>query len=239
MRKSTTNKITAILTTIPARENILSEVIGSIYNQVGSIRIIFNGYSKVPDWVESKPKVKAWVDASNKDTDCAKWKVAPEEGYVFSIDDDILYPKDYVSTLIEKIEQYSRECVVTVHGSYFKIPFLDFRKSKRCIHFTAESMKDVEVDLPGSATLAYHVDTIKPRFEDFFAPSRSDIWFSALCHKKKIPIICIARKKNWLKLIPTKGLSIWRRTRIDKDFLQKNTEYVAKYIIPYKELDKC
>lgn len=224
---------TAILTTIPTRRSILPMVISSIYDQVDSIRIVFNGYSRIPKWVRSKSKIKAFVDTSNQYSDCAKWKVVPEEGYIFSIDDDIRYPKDYVSVLIKKIEQYNRERVITVHGSYFKIPFLGFRKSKRCVHFNCYLDEDIQVDMIGTGTLAYHTDTIKPQFEDFLAPGRSDIWFSARCYREGVPITCIAREKNWLVGIPTKDLSLWDKTRVDKNFLAENTEYVTKYILPY------
>jgi len=232
------DKITAIMTTIPSREKALLKVIDSIYDQVNSIRIVFNGYAQTPDWVKGMPKVISCVDPSNKYSDCAKWRIAPDEGYVFSIDDDIYYPEDYVSVLIKKIEEYDRRKVVTVHGSYFKLPFLDFRKSKRCSLFSSELDRDVQVNMVGSGTLGYHTDTIKPRFSDFISPGRSDIWFSALCYKKCIPIVCIARKEGWLRAIPTEGLSIWDRTRTDRDFLNKNTEYVARYIIPYIEKKK-
>jgi len=229
------DEVTAIMTTIPSRGKALLEVIDSIYDQVDSIRVVFNGYTRAPEWTKRMSKVVSYVDSSNKYSDCAKWRIAPDKGYVFSVDDDIYYPKDYVSVLIEKIEEYDRKKVVTVHGSYFKLPFLDFRKSKRCFHFSSKLDEDVQVNLVGSGTLGYHTDTIKPKFSDFISPGRSDIWFSALCYKKHVPIVCIAREEGWLRPVPVEGPSIWDRTRMDKDFLDKNTEYVARYIIPYVE----
>ena len=224
------------MTTIPERENVLLTVIDSVYDQVDFIKIVFNKYEKIPSWVKSKSKIKASLDTSNRYSDCAKWRVAPRKGYVFSIDDDILYPKNYVAVLIKKLETYKRKSVVTVHGAYFQLPFCDFATDKKNYNFANARHKDTRVDIMGSGTLAYHTDTIKPKFEDFLSPNRSDIWFSSICHKKKIPIICVAREKGWLRPLKTKGLTIWDRTKQDDSFRRKNTEYVTKYILPF--LDK-
>lgn len=230
------DRITAIMTTIPIRANVLLKVIDSVYDQMDSIKIVFNKYEKIPAWVKSKSKIVAFLDTSNKYSDCAKWKIAPKKGYVFSIDDDIFYPKNYVSTLIKKLEEYDRKSVVTVHGAYFRLPFCDFRADKKNYAFANGRDKDTRVDIMGSGTLAYHTDTIRPKFKDFLSPNRSDIWFSSICHRKKIPIICVARDKGWLKGLRTKGPRIWDLTKYNEDFRKKNTEYVKKYILPF--LDK-
>ena len=221
------------MTTIPERENILSRVLSQIYNQVSSIRIVFNKYKEVPRWVVGKSKIIPFLDPSNKHSDCAKWKVPPKKGYVFSIDDDILYPKSYIETLISKIEEYSRTSVVTVHGARFKFPFCDFVADRKVYHFNNAKLQDSSVNMVGSGTLAYHTDTLLPRFRDFHSPNRSDIWFSALCYRKAVPIMCIARKKGWLKPIRTKGPKIWDTTKFDDDFMKVNTECVKRHILPF------
>jgi hypothetical protein len=233
------DKITAIMTTIPIRAEVFQKAINSIYKQVDSLRIVFNKYEEIPIWIKDIPKISTFLDTSNKYSDCAKWRYAPEKGYVFSIDDDIRYPRDYISVLVKKLEEYNRKCVVTVHGAYFRLPFTDFVTDKKNYSFVSACEKDVRVDIMGSGTLAYHTDTIRPKFKDFLVPNRSDIWFSSMCHKKKIPIICVARKRKWLRALPTEGETIWDMTKCDDNFRRKNTEYVAEYIIPYLERVEC
>ncbi|GAG82865.1 unnamed protein product, partial [marine sediment metagenome] len=135
-------------------------------------------------------------------------------------------------TMINKIEQYNRKAVLTVHGSFFKLPFIGFRESKRSFHFMQELRKDVRVPMIGTGTLAFHTDTIKPKFENIL-PSRSDIWFSALCLKQNIPMMCIARRKAWLKPLATDNDTIWNKTMADKEFLDRNSELITEHIIPY------
>lgn len=38
-----------------------------------------------------------------------------KSSYVFTVDDDIIYPKDYVRRMITKVEEYGRKAVVGVH----------------------------------------------------------------------------------------------------------------------------
>ena len=239
-------KITALITTIPSRKDVVLRVIDSIYDQVDEIRIVFNGYKDMPDWVfyenlprwpHGGPKIISYLDPSNQYTDCAKWQYVPENGYVFSIDDDILYPHDYVSRMINKIEQYKRKAVVTVHGSFFQLPFIGFKESKRSFHFILEHPRDTRVPMIGTGTLAFHTDTIKPKFEDFISPSRSDIWFSALCLENNIPMICVERQKEWLKPLRTNNDTIWNKMIVDKEFLDQNSKLIVEHIIPYIEGD--
>ncbi|WP_422824221.1 glycosyltransferase [Xenorhabdus thailandensis] len=38
-------------------------------------------------------------------------------GYLFTLDDDLIYPPDYIEKLIEKIEKYERNVFICVHGN--------------------------------------------------------------------------------------------------------------------------
>ena len=226
-------KITALMTTIPIREEVVLITLDSIYDQVDEIRIVFNGYDRVPSWASKVPKIISYLDSSNQFTDCAKWQYLPEEGYVFVIDDDIQYPPNYVSTMICKIEQYKRKAVMTVHGSVFKRPFVSFGESKRAFHFEKALSRDIRVAMIANCTLSFHLETVRPEFKDFLAPSRTDIWFSAVCLKKQIPMICVGHRAGWLKSLKTKGQTIWELSKTNKEFGDKNTEYIKENIIPY------
>lgn len=225
--------ITVIMTTIPSRAKAVLSAIDSIYDQVDEIRIVFNRYRLAPQWARKAPKIKVITDPSNQYTDCAKWQYLPEDGYVFSIDDDIYYPPDYVSTMIRKIEQYKRKAVVTVHGSFFKLPFVNFLESKRSFHFELDLPRDLFIPMIGTGTLAFHLDTIRPEFKDFLSSSRSDIWFSALCIKKQIPMISIQRGRAWLRALATTEETIWNTMMADEKFLAENTRLIKELIIPY------
>lgn len=230
-------KIVALLTVIPSRRDVVLHTIDSIYDQVDELRIIFNGFDHLPSWAVRSPKIKARVDRGNSLSDCAKWLHVPDKGYVLSIDDDILYPEDYVSTMIAKIEQYERKAVVTVHGSYFTVPYISYGKSKRSFRFMMGLNKDVRVPMIGTGTLAFHIDTI-PAFLFVEAvknllPNRSDIWFSRFCLENNIPMMCIERMKYWLKPLRTDGDTIWNKMCNDEEFLNENTILVNKCLLPH------
>ena len=228
-------KTTVLLTTIPSRRDVVLHTIDSVYDQVDEIRIVFNGYDHLPSWALRAPKIKGRVDPTNRLSDCAKWLHVPDDGYVFTIDDDILYPDDYIFTMIDKIEQYNREAVATVHGSFFDLPFISYGMSKKSFRFMLGLPMDVLIPMIGTGTLAFHTDTITITADDVknLLPNRSDIWFSLLCFQQLVSMICIERPKYWLKPLRTNGDTIWNKMQNDKNFLNENTKLIGKLFLPY------
>lgn len=231
--------ITALMATIPEREEIVQTVLKSIYNQVDKIMIVFNKYARIPDWLlkfDTENKIHAEADLSNVQSDCAKWRFLDKcEGYVFSIDDDILYPTNYVSKMISKIEETKRKYVLTVHGSYFHKPFVEFRKSKRCIHFTAELSKDIFVSMLGSGTTAFHTDTFYIDKNIQLKPNRSDLQLSILIFKQDKKILCVERKGSWLTPLFTTGDTIWDRSRKDLKLRAELNKEIREQLLPLLE----
>ena len=138
------------------------------------------------------------------------------EGYVLIFDDDIVYPKGYAKHMVAAVDRYDRKAVVSLMGrvvlgethNYYTdrlhVPKYDWRRTEP---------GDVPVHIPGTGVLAYHTDTIRPRFpDDFPHENMADILMGILCAKKGIPVMRVAPpKKNWLEVLDTKGDDIWTR----------------------------
>src|SRR5688572_28962914 len=118
--------ITASMGTIAWRESGLAEVVGAILPQVDRLNVFLQRYVEQPACLDN-PKVRvvrdedapwsAAVGASAKFH--WLWRGLVEDGYHFQVDDDIIYPSDYVSRCIDKIEQYGRRAVVGYHGAIY------------------------------------------------------------------------------------------------------------------------
>ncbi|MFV0410317.1 MAG: hypothetical protein ACK5LJ_11665 [Paracoccus sp. (in: a-proteobacteria)] len=96
--------IRAHLATFPPRRKIMLETVACIIGQVDRLFIILNEYDEIPAELAGNGKIEALIPPGDtKDT--GKFYFAPgDDDVVFTIDDDILYPADYVAHSLAEAE---------------------------------------------------------------------------------------------------------------------------------------
>lgn len=127
----------------------------------------------------------------------------------FSLDDDIKYPNNYISTTVNKINNYNNKAVISYHGGILPKSVTNYSKQKHLIHFRDYTPNDKLINLCGTGVTAFHASTIRLSFNIFKEPNRDDIYFSAHCQNNNIPIICGSKNKEWLSILPQYGTSLW------------------------------
>jgi hypothetical protein len=83
-----------------------------------------------------------------------------EPCYYFTCDDDLIYPKDYIPSMIEKIKEHNS--IVTHHGRILTregVPYYRGHKSFRCLNDVA---KDELIDVPGTGVMAFDTEYFNP-----------------------------------------------------------------------------
>ncbi len=198
------DKITATMATMLGREKSLEEAVNSIINQVDELHIYMNNIDYYPPFA-SNSKIKLFFSKDHRGDlgDAGKFFTADRiSGYHFAIDDDIIYPQNYVSTLITAIEKHKRKYVVSCHGRIFqKLPIKSYYKNHSEAFSCLRSVpNDVFAHIIGTGVLAYHTDTLKINLTLFEYTNMADIWFSKYCNEKNIPRLILAHKKGWMKL---------------------------------------
>ena len=176
------------------------------------IYLSLHGYDSVPDWAKD-PKIKVRLSqkcGNNGTADKFWWSKQIRQsggGYVIHMDDDVIYPKDYVMKMKFAIERYERRAVVCAHGALLtRLPVDNYYKDRRCFHFNYALAEDTFVHVPGIVATAYHTDTITLNLQDFIGEhTQDDIYFAVKAQQKKIPIVCIQREAGWLR--PNRGIS--------------------------------
>jgi hypothetical protein len=130
---------TAIIPTMPSRLDYLRKAVVSIIDQVDMLYIYLNNFMHVPDFLLGNDKI---TNVINKDWGSAgRFFIADKiKGYLFFLDDDLIYPDDYTQKCIAKIEQYERKAIITLHGRIglstkksFADAFMIGRKTWRCM----------------------------------------------------------------------------------------------------------
>jgi FkbM family methyltransferase len=228
------DKITASMASIPGRREGLEKVVRSLLPQVDHLNVYLNEtpsipgieYPHTPDFLRH-PKITAiW----SRDTpfgdrgDAGKFYWADEvQGYHVICDDDLLYPSDFVETLIAGVERYGRKAAVGFHGAVLTEPFTEYYRSRRVYHFQRSLDADAPVHVLGSGTLAYHTSALVLTREDFRTANMADIWFGLKAQREEVLLVCLAHKEGWLTDdSSTRTDSIYAHS-IKKAQTQKNT----------------
>jgi len=196
------------LASYPARINALEQAVESIIGQVDFLHVYLNDYNEIPRFLK-KNKIGVYLSGEHSGNlgDAGKFfKSGQTRGYYLSIDDDLVYPKDYVWRIVRRIEHYGRLAVVGVHGKIMKPEVRSFYRDKAVFHHCLTGLKkDQIVHVLGTGTTGFHTDTIRVSARDFKRPNMADVWLAILGQQQNKPFIAIAREKNWLKHIQLKN----------------------------------
>lgn len=144
--------IHAQMASFPARAGIVMQTVASILPQVDRLRICLNGCPEVPPALRDHPKIEVLLpDRDLKDAGKFAFRVAPDD-LVFTIDDDIIYPPDYVRHTIAMLERLDpdRDIVGYMGNAWVDKP--DGRKGWRNYMFHKRLAHIFKADILGTGT---------------------------------------------------------------------------------------
>jgi hypothetical protein len=186
-------KIIVGMATTNHRARFAETAVESLVDQADEI-IVYNNSNEAHDY-----------------TDNAKFHALTlfnEPVYYFSCDDDILYPSDYVSTMVEAIERTGT--IVTHHGRELLGLDRNYYRGHQGFRCLDENKTEQIIDVAGTGVTAFRTDYFNPT-EIYKATDKrmSDLVFSLAAAKQGKQITILKHSKNWLKdLRVPQGLSI-------------------------------
>lgn len=195
--------VTFHMATMPSRVVALFDTVNSILPQCDQLHIYLNNFEQVPAFL-IHPKITTYRSQHHLGDigDVGKfYKVADQRGYIFTVDDKIIYPPDYVEQMIATIELTNRKAAVSNHGRNFYT-----NRKCRSYYFDCHTfMYMLDQDLQfvhevGTGVLAWHSSTLTAPLHWFPHSNMTDIYFSIECQKLNIPLVIHPHKKDWLKL---------------------------------------
>jgi len=143
--------IRAHLATFPPRAGILMQAVQSILPQVDRLFICLNGYDRVPEELGDLDKVQAMIpDTDLKDAGKFAFPV-DDDDLVFTIDDDILFPPDYVARTLTTLDRIGPDQNVVSHlGHAFVVKGATGRPGWKNYAFNRRVQHLFKVDLVGT-----------------------------------------------------------------------------------------
>jgi len=238
--------IIANMATYPKRVSSLSLVIERLLPQVDILNIVLNEYQSIPLECRREKVMPIIVGDDLKDTG----KFYPESSkakYVFLVDDDILYPVDYVEKTIARYENLKYEsCMASYYGSiymrpslydYLRRPFLslEFRKHlvkfRKVYHYKDKLRDEVVVDQLGSGVAILRGKDMPPYEYMKNAKRFCDVRLAKWCYEMKIIKVCLPRECGWLD-------DVSYDETIFRGFTKKSNCEVNKEILSYAYKNK-
>ncbi len=202
------DKVVATACCIPGRVDSFRRVVDRLLPQVDELHVYLDKFDAVPDFLENRYIVTVTRSQHVKDDlrDNAKFSPFNDarkrlgDFYYITCDDDILYPHDYVRTMIDRLQQYDNSVVAGVHGvMYEEHPTRYFRR-RFIHHFQDQTLTRPQlVNNLGTGTVAFHsslFDRLDPA--DWPTSGMVDIYFSKECRRRNIPMLCIDRHARWM-----------------------------------------
>lgn len=197
--------------TTPERLQMFEKAFMSMAHQVDELHVFLNGHETVPPFLSGIGSVATYLSREHDDLgDAGKFRglLGVQDGYYLSFDDDILYPVDYATKLVEAVGTWG--CPAGVHGSLFRRDVGSYyqQEGRYVFHFKDELKRTIPVDVIGTGTFCADLG-LTPLVIDFDYRNMADLWVAEHYRKKKIPLICVEREYGWLLPIETEVLSIW------------------------------
>lgn len=188
------------MASISERITQLESTINQFLKHVDKIEVYLNNYKFIPRFLDHK-KIQVFTSLKTGDKgDIGKfYQIEQTSDYVLTIDDDLIYPEDYVSKIVQKIDHYDKKAFICVHGNLLpKQKLASYYKDKVGLYFERALEQDQIVDVPGTGTLGYHTENIKLTLDIFAKPNMTDLWLAIYAKENNIPVICVERGDNWI-----------------------------------------
>jgi hypothetical protein len=179
-------KITANIATYPPRKESLKRMLQSIEGQFDIVRIHYNEPHRFPDLADNGKFY-------------ALDKITEPEIY-FCLDDDLIYPPDYVAYTLAAIKKYG--CIVSHHGRRLLGEGHHYYKGHTVFTCLGHVQTDEEVDVPGSGCMAFDTRYFHPKgLADSPDLRMADLVFGLEAAKQKKQIGVLAHATGWIKHI--------------------------------------
>lgn len=188
------------IASIPERVKSLEQVVAALSPQVHRIHVSLNDYTEVPSFLSAYPHLTYELKPDNQG-DAEKFAAVDDwDGYVVTCDDDILYPSDYIQTLIDGIERYGRQCAVGFHGGttlgWNGSAVAASHKRVQCLRTLLED--DTDINVLGTGAMAYHAGTVAVWRDAFRHANMADVQMACHARTLGIPFVGLAHNEGWL-----------------------------------------
>lgn len=202
-------QVIANICSIPSRVDTLAQVVDRILPQVDHLNVFLDKYDTVPEFLTARPAItvrrSAEFDTDFRDNakflDFDDRKKTGKPFHYLTLDDDIVYPHDYVRTLVDRLDAFDNRVIAGVHGVVCEEQPSAYFRNRFIYHYRRDALAAPRlVNNLGTGTACFHdalFDTLDPR--RWPLGGMVDIFLSLEARQRNIPMLAIDRHAGWLR----------------------------------------
>ena len=219
---------------IPQRFRNFDETIPILADQCDKLYIHISGTDNYPKILDNYSNIEYTINTELMGSQY-KYKMSTKysNSYFLTCDDDLLYPEDYVSTMIESLKQHENKAIVCVYANKWN-PHNTNKPTIHQIYGAYHLNQSIGIDTrilwPGMGTGIHHTSSFSFSPEECRHSGMADIYVMVKAAKLGIPIYTIKRKHNWIKQLDEGGFATWANQphkKID-EYVDENRLYLKK-----------
>lgn len=221
------NQVIGCMATFPERFAILRRTIGSIAPQLDRLYLYVNGTTDGLPQLSDLGDIVILDGRDHAGDLSANGKVYPlkfaSDCEVFGLDDDFIFPPDYVRKNLTLLRRFGGRCAATTHGSILP-PTTDWYYERSHVFVSVQGLAALQIcTLAGSGTFCFDQRHLVIDIDDLLKDVMVDLKLSLAARTAGLPIFVLPRPEGWLTAIRMDGL--WER--FSKDDLTPHT-YLAR-----------
>jgi len=185
------------------RTDSLVKTLESLMDQCDEINLVLNDFEDEIPSILYHNKINLYFSDNSKGDAFKFYRLMESDGYFLTVDDDLIYPPNYVEYMIAKCKEYGNTRVITLHGRNFSsFPIASYYRSATERYACLNAVnKNVIVQFGGTGVMCFHTDLFKLPIEYFIYPNMADVWIGKYCMENKIEILCVRHDSGYIKYI--------------------------------------
>lgn len=204
-------RVVAVMPTLPNRQRSARLVLQNLLKQgVDLVVVHLNGHKKMPSWVRH-PRVRAFLHPPRTGP-IVRWKLLPDCDLVLSVDDDIIYPHDYVRNTVKHLLRLRRGRGLSYHGTHWS-PGKTALEDRVILPFSAGCSTYVPKSYFGCGVSAFfrsdleRVDRNATKTFEYL----DDVWMSAAAARAGIFMYRPPSPAEWISVYPEQEEGIFKQ----------------------------
>lgn len=216
--------VLAVMPTIPSRHKMALRVIYDMLRQGADLRVFLNGFSKIPEEFPRTSRIE-YILNRKRTGPVSRYSIPVNAWeFVLFVDDDIIYPSNYVSRVTKFLQAKGSCTALCWHASYWEGRFSSFQKARKVVAFTDRSEHERQVPYGGSGTMCLHAEVFDKiaggkGLEHF--EFHDDVWISASLGDLGVRLIRPPSESRWLRPNGEASSTLWNEAAKD-GFVQRD-----------------
>lgn len=188
--------ITAQISTIPGREQMLKNTVQSLIGQVDRLRVVLNNHKHTPAGLNGCDIIYL----RNHKGDAGKIYKLPRHGYIFLCDDDLIYPPDYIKVMINRLNSENNKIILTCHGRIMcqKPVRNSYTDRIAAFHCLKTETYDGALSIGGTGVMAFCSEYFWPNYRKVHSKNMLDIWIAKFAYNQLITIKLQPHNEGWI-----------------------------------------